>query len=454
MTRCLAFVIAATSLGGCVGASVSSPGLGAGALPSVALPRSQKPTRSGGIRHVVIIVQENRTVDDLFQGLPGANTQSYGYNSIGQQVPLQPVLLTAPFDVVHSHPNFRTEYAGGRLDGFNKALSTCAARQKSVCPPPDVRAYAYVPQTEVQPYFTMATSYTFADDMFQSNEGPSFPAHQYIISGTSTEHNGSSLRASENPSGSSEGGCDSRPGTLVKLINRAGSEGHPIFPCFDRVSLMDLVDAQSLSWHYYQAKLGPGLWNAPAAVLPTYSSPQFATDVVSPPSRFLTDIAGGQLSSVTWITPTAQASDHAGRTDGSGPSWVASVVNAIGESQYWDSTAIFVVWDDWGGWYDHVAPQQYNSYELGLRVPLIVISPYAKVGYVSHEQHEFGSILKFTEETLGLGSLGTTDVRADDLADCFNFSQRPRRFTPIPAPLGARYFLAHRASSGIPDDDP
>ena len=368
-------------------------------------------------------------------------------------MPLRSTSLTARFDIGHAHPNFEVEYAGGRLNGFDRALSSCSSPIRSVCPPKGLRAYGYVPQDEVTPYFAMAETYAFADNMFQSNQGPSFPAHQYIISGTSTGYNGSSLRASENPTGSSEGGCDSLPGTLVKQISRAGREGHQIFPCFNRTSLMDLVDAQSLSWHYYQANLGPGLWNAPAAVLPTYNSPQFATDVVSPPSRFLTDIAGGQLSSVTWITPTAQASDHSGITDGSGPSWVASVVNAIGGSQYWNSTAIFVVWDDWGGWYDHVAPQQYNSYELGFRVPLIVISPYAKVGYVSHEQHEFGSILKFTEETLGLGSLGTTDVRADDLADCFNFSQKPRRFTPIPAPLGARYFLAHRASSGIPDDD-
>ena len=121
--------------------------------------------------------------------------------------------------------------------------------------------------------------------------------------------------------------------------------------------------------------------------------------------------------------------------NGSGPDWVASVVNAIGESPYWNSTAIFIVWDDWGGWYDHVQPQQFdNYYELGFRVPLVVVSPYAKRGYVSKVQHEFGSILAFSEETFGIpkGSLGTTDVRADDLSDCFDFTQRPRTFTPIP----------------------
>ena len=136
-----------------------------------------------------------------------------------------------------------------------------------------------------------------------------------------------------------------------------------------------------------------------------------------------------------------------------GPSWVATVVNKIGLSQYWNSTAIFVVWDDWGGWYDPMPPPQYNSYELGFRVPLIVISPYAKRRYISTQQHEFGSILKFAEENLGLPSLGTTDVRADDLADCFNFNRARRKFVPISSPLHADYFLRQPASSVSPDDD-
>jgi phospholipase C len=116
-------------------------------------------------------------------------------------------------------------------------------------------------------------------------------------------------------------------------------------------------------------------------------------------------------------------------------------VNAIGESQFWNDTAIVVTWDDWGGWYDHVPPPQYNSYELSFRVPLIVISPYAKLHYVSHVQYEFGSILKFAEETFGLPSLGTTDARANDLSDCFDFSQPPTKFKPIPAQYPPNYFM-------------
>jgi phospholipase C len=127
-------------------------------------------------------------------------------------------------------------------------------------------------------------------------------------------------------------------------------------------------------------------------------------------------------------------SDHPGSRSAKGPSWVAAVVNAVGQSQYWNSTAIFITWDDWGGWYDHVAPKMYNHFELGFRVPLVIVSPYAKAGYVSHRRHEFGSILRFSETVFGLGSLGATDKRSDDLSDCFDFKTSPRKFVTIKAP--------------------
>ena len=172
-----------------------------------------------------------------------------------------------------------------------------------------------------------------------------------------------------------------------------------------------------------------------------------------PQTRVLSDIAHGQLATVTWVIPNGQASDHAARNDGSGPSWVASVVNAIGSSSYWADTAIFITWDDWGGWYDHVAPQIINSYEYGFRVPLIVVSPYARPGYVSHSTHDFGSILKFIEEIYDLPSLGYADAPADDLSDCFDFKQTPLPFQTIAAPLSAEHFLSDQRPPTDPDDD-
>lgn len=442
--------MAALALGGCAQSFVSQS-TGAAPRSSAWVPHAGAVTK---IHHVVIIFQENRSVDNLFNGLTGADTVRSGKNSDGQRVQLRAVPLTAPYDIGHGHGAFVVERADGKLDGFNNVGSQCQRGKK--CLPRNVRAYAYVPRTEVQPYFELASSYAFADRMFQTNEGPSFPAHQYILSGTSTISNGSSWRAAGNPStplGEFTGGCDSPAGSFVSLIDPFGNENRAAYPCFDRLALPDLLDRKSLSWRYYVAHVAPGLWNGPDAIAHIRRSKEYAEHVVAPPSTVLTDIALGELANVVWVTPTAEASDHAGVTNGSGPSWVASVVNAIGASAYWSDTAIFVTWDDWGGWYEHVAPPQYNSYELGFRVPLIVISPYAKPHYVSHRRHEFGSILKFVEENFGLGSMHTTDVRADDLSDCFDFSRPPRAFQKIRAPYSAGYFLRQPLSSQQPDDD-
>jgi phospholipase C len=167
----------------------------------------------------------------------------------------------------------------------------------------------------------------------------------------------------------------------------------------------------------------------------------------------LTDIASGQLPQVTWVIPDGRASDHPLSNDGSGPSWVASIVNAIGNSPYWSNTAIFIAWDDWGGWYDHVAPKIQNSYEYGFRVPLIVVSPYAKRAYVSHVTHDFGSLLKFIETNFKLPSLGFADAPADDLSDCFDFTQTASPFQLVAAPLTASHFLAETRPPLDPDDD-
>lgn len=411
---------------------------------------------SNKIKHVVIIFQENRSVDNLFNGYPGADTQTWGLDHKGKRINLIPVSETAPYDPSHSHKAFLTEYDNGKLDGFDLEKTSGCPVVSGQCPPKRLRAYGVVPRSESKPYWDMAKEGGLGDRMFQTNQGPSFPAHQYIISGTSTIHTGSNLLASENPmnpGGGITGGCDSPKGSTVHVIAPNGDESRTVYPCFERQTLMDLLDAKHLLWHYYQFAYKPNLWNAPDAIHHISEEPNFRTEVVAPSSRALTDILNGDLETVDWITPDRDDSDHAQVTDGSGPSWVASLVNAIGTSRYWKDTVIFITWDDWGGWYDHVKPPVYNSYELSFRVPLIVMSPYAKPGYVSHTQHEFGSILKFTEETFGLGSLNTTDVRSDDLRDFFNFKQKPRAFVPIHSPVGPMYFLNKPPSNLPPDDD-
>ncbi|HVA33546.1 MAG TPA: alkaline phosphatase family protein, partial [Candidatus Baltobacteraceae bacterium] len=209
--------------------------------------------------------------------------------------------------------------------------------------------------------------------------------------------------------------------------------------------------AKHLSWKYYTPPVccdGGGQWSAFDAIQAVRYSPEWATNVVSPSTAIFGDISSSSLPAMSWVIPDAAESDHlwSPTTPDYGPSWVASVVNAIGESRYWDSTAIIIVWDDWGGLYDHVAPPQLDYLGLGFRVPMMVVSPYARRHYVSHTQYEFGSILKFIEDNWNLGRLGTTDVRANSIADAFNFAQSPRKFVPIPATYSTSFFLRERPS--------
>jgi phospholipase C len=248
--RCVAVALLST-LAACGGASHGG-GVASQQVTPILTTQTPPPGPSTKIRHVVIIFQENRSVDDLFNGLPGADTVRSGVNSKGQKVDLQPIDLSAPYDLGHKHSDFTLEYDGGKLDGFDRDNSTCQG--VTICISRGLRAYGYVPQDEVKPYFIMAERYTFGDRMFQTNQGPSFPAHQYIISGTSTIADGSALRAADNPvspqPGNSGGGCDSAPGSLVFLIDAAGNVGHTAFPCFRRLSLMELLDRKSLTWRY------------------------------------------------------------------------------------------------------------------------------------------------------------------------------------------------------------
>ena len=433
--RLLLLSIAFTALAACSGGSSS---LERSALPFDSSPDRQhtKPALTP-IQHVVIVIQENRTVDNLFQFLPGANTQSHGLNPRKHHIKLKAISMTAAYDLSHVHGYWLREYHAGKMDGFE------AEQCRGACP--HHAAFGYVPQSEVQPYYTLAETYAFADEFFQTNQGPSFPGHQYLVSGSAAVADGSSYISINNPiqpEGGTTGGCDSPSGSTTRLIDIGGHRNSFAYPCFQRSSLMNELDAAGLSWRYYQAKPGPGLWNAVDAIQSIWSNKtEYNANVISPSAQVLTDIANGQLADVTWITPTARASDHSGVTDGSGPSWVASIVNAIGQSPYWSNTAIFVTWDDWGGWYDHVPPKVFNPYELGFRVPLLVISPYAKTGYVSHVPYEFGSILKTTEEIFGLPSLGTTDARSSDLMDCFDFGSVRPHFKPIPTKFPPSHFF-------------
>jgi phospholipase C len=350
----------------------------------------------------------------------------------GHELPLAPTPLGGGSDIDHSHTGWWQQWNNGAMDNFGN--------QGTMLP------YSYVKSSEVTPYWTLAKEFTLGDRMFQSNTGPSFVAHQYMIAGQSG-------KASENPTGG-VWGCGASPDALVALVGPNGTDLPGVFPCFNYLTMGDLLDAKGITWRYYAPSADSDefyIISAYQAIRHIFFGPDWKTNIVSPETRVLTDIANGELAQVTWIVPAFNNSDHPG-APAQGPDWVASIVNAIGESPYWNSTTIFISWDDWGGWYDHVPPPQLDDMGLGFRFPVIVVSPYAKHGYVSHVTHESGGFLRYTEEIFGLPSLGTRDSISDDFSDCFDYAQQPAPYSHIHTGHTPAFFLTQKYS-GPPDDD-
>ena len=385
------------------------------------------PAPATPIRHIVVIMQENRSFDHLFHGFPGADTASSGMLH-GVRVPLKPTPLGGGPDLDHTHTGWWHQWDHGRMDNFGP------------------NAYTYVDPAEAAPYWTLARQYTLGDRMFQSNTGPSFVAHQYMIAGQSAH-------AAENPDGDIWG-CDAPPAERVAILGPNGTDRPGVYPCFDYPTMADLLDARGITWRYY----APGPTQDIFFTLSAYQAirhirfgADWHADVTSPETRVLTDIAQGNLAQVTWIIPAFANSDHPG-APAQGPDWVAGIVNAIGRSQYWNSTTIFIAWDDWGGYYDHVPPPHTDDMGLGFRVPVLVVGPYARRGYVSHTTHEASGFLRYMEEVFDLPSLHTRDATADDFRDCFDYHQPPTPFHPIPTTHSTAFFLTQKPS-GPPDDD-
>ncbi len=389
------------------------------------------------IKHVVFLIQENRSFDNIFGGLdnngkpfPNADTASNPnpgeptpHDHNGNPVTMQQGLLEECYDPDHNHPQSVGEVNGGQMNGFDLDPVATLACAHGATPPPDY-VYRYVAYSEVAPYWQMGVQYAISDRMFEPFSSASFGAHLFTVAGQSD-------RAIDNPS-KSPWGCDAPIGTVVPIYNESqGGETNGLFPCFSMPTLADALDARGLRWRWYATNNTDFgyLWSTYDAINQIRNGPDWSAYVVNPPAQIVTDVGAGTLAAMTWVTPTEATSDHPISTSNLGPAWIASVVDAIGGSQFWNSTAIFVMWDDWGGWYDHVPPPVVGPVGLGIRVPFILISPYAKPGYVSHVAHSSGSVLHFAEEALNLPSLGTEDARADDLADMFNFSQTPLKFT-------------------------
>lgn len=343
---------------------------------------SHKGSVSTPITHVVVVMMENHTFDNFFGQFPGAN----GITLTPTSNPLR-----ADFD--HSGPAFAAAMDGGNMDEF------------------PARSYVQYSQSDIPIYWQYAQQFGLGDNFFTSDGTNSAPNHMSMFAAQTGGLYDSSP----------QNGCNSVHNTAVQSKTTAGDE-YFSYPCYSIPSLPDLLTAAGKSWKYYSSV---AIWDAPRMVQSLYNSPNRITK----PNQFVTDVQHNKMADVSWVTPPGiNASDHPPGPLQGGQNFVVGIVNAIMQSAYWSNTAIFLTWDDWGGFYDHVKPPQVDGVGLGSRVPLLVISPYAKPSYISHQQGEFSSFVKFVEGNFNLSNLGQRDAlsQTSDLMDYFDFSQTPQ----------------------------
>jgi phospholipase C len=412
---------------------------------------------SSKIKHIVIVVQEGRTLNNLFAGWPGAYAPMSGEAvDIPGPIRLREIKFGDDRSMSELSPSMTLAYWGARMDGFDLnrfCVLGCPHFPNGHKPDTSLFPYAYMNRDEIAPYRTLAGQYVLADNMYSTEWGGDFTAHQYLIAGTTFI---SPTRALRDVPNAQPWGCDAAGSTRVSLW---GYPYRSVFPCVTQYPTMaDLLDNAGLDWKYYVASLTSGdpsgkLWNAFEAVKNVRDGPDWTRNIVSPPSEILLDAAKGKLPSVSWVIPKMAWSDHPSQKSDKGPSWVASVVNAVGEGPEWDDTAIIIVWSEWGGWFDArppYFPKRLKGTGLAFRVPLLIVSPYARKDIVVHTDYQFGSILRFVEQALNLPPLSSlgygfifTDSTSNSLDDSFNFSQEPRKFEPIPAKYSPSHFMYH-----------
>ena len=323
------------------------------------------------------------------------------------QIPTESAL-----DLQHSYQAARTDWNNGSMNGF-------------IVGEANNETMGYYNRADIPYYWDYASNYVLDDNFFSSLMGPSFPNHLYMVSGTSGNITG-------NPKAQ---GPDFQ---LTQYFNLTWTQ------------MAQELTQDGVSWKWYSGQanvLTPSYWD----VLPVFSyfqkNPQILEQNVVGTQNFVNSVQNGSLPSVSWIIPGSTwhpptapftdsppikncvTSEHPPARSDCGMDYVSYLVNAVMNSPYWSSTAIVITEDDYGGFYDHVAPPQEDSYGEGFRVPTLVISPWAKHGYVDHTPYEFGSFLSFIETTFNVPSLGTRDsfgIGKNNLLNSFDFSQAPQ----------------------------
>jgi phospholipase C len=443
------------------------------------------------IRHVIVIMQENRSFDSYFGTFPGADgiPMKNGVPTVCVDDP-QTGLCVAPYadhaDVngggPHSAPNATADINGGKMNGF---IAQAQSGRKGCLDPtdpactnssrPDVMGYHS--ESDIPNYWTYAKDFVLQDHMFEPNASWSLPAHLFLVSewsayctqadNPSSCVNALQTRPAERPQGAPVICCGQAGPTTgggnPKHGNKRQVAGQPIYAWTD---LTYLLYKHKVSWGYYvvtgtepdcensaaetcapvdQNANTPGIWNP----LPWFNTVEADHQLgdIQDVDRFYAAAKNGALPSVSWVVPSGEVSEHPPGPVSDGQSYVTSLINAVMRSPDWDSTAIFLTWDDWGGFYDHVAPPTVDVNGYGLRVPGIVISPYAKRGEVDHQTLSFDAYDKFIEDDfLGGQRLDpATDGRPDprptvrenvkilgNLERDFDFDQSPRAPVILP----------------------
>ena len=331
------------------------------------------------IKHVVIIMEENHTFDNYFGTFPHAN----GVVEPAASNPL-------PHDLTHTSQRALFGIDNGKMDGF------------------DALGNVQYKQSDIPTYWAYAKHFGLGDNFFTSVPANSTPNHIAMIAGQTGGENDTVHIT----------GCSSPLNDVVLDRSFSGVESYGE-PCYDIPSVPAQLTQAGLTWKYYGTT---AIWDATDWVKSVSG-----TQVQKGP-QVIKDAQNNNLPNVAYVTPGSDPdSDHPPQPTQPAQNWVASIVNAIMNSPSWSSTAIFVTWDDFGGWYDHVPPPQVNGVELGPRVPLLVISPYARPGHIGSALGDFASFDRFIEKNFNLPSLGFRGSPAgvSNLMSFFNFTQTP-----------------------------
>lgn len=412
-----ALVTALAALLGLAGGALTVAGLGA-VPPQVAT--AHAPAGIEKVKHIIWIIQENHSFDNYFGTYPGADGLPPGTcapvlpGSARCIAPFHMLAAMPPCDLAHRWVIAHAAYDHGAMDGFVWAEGT-------------PYTMGYYDERDIPNYWNYARHFTLCDRFFSSLMGASLPNHLYTVAAQSggVINNIFSVKEIEDTL-DTPGGYSFA--TMVNLFTQANVswkyyvETQPVNPTENKRDFLAHPDPK----HY-------SLWNPLPGFKAIRENPADMAHMVSL-NEYFQDLDHGSLPEVAWIVPMGRDSEHPPAPPWAGMWYVTRLLNALMQSPYWKDSVVFLTWDDYGGFYDHIAPPLVDAYGYGPRVPTLVISPFAKSGYISHHTYDFTSMLKFIEARFGLGHLTARDDRADGMLDSLDFTQSPDPPLVIPIP--------------------